>query len=288
MLSFSLWNLLRGIGAYLNQNLHRILVGGRESTAVMGVYSLGGDIAALPSSELLVPLNRVLFPVFVKLRHDLAQLKQAFLLALAVQVSVGIPASIGLILISGELVAALLGEKWIPAVPFVQILAATNILHAVGTSGGYLLLALGRAKLTAYSTWLSLVTFISLAMLAIPTGGASAIAALRLAVATAAFFLFIFLVKRELPTLRIIEMLASIWRPFLASALMAVGLLASPFAGGKTSIFGLLIEIAFGAGIYAACLVLLWRMAGCPDGAERYLLEKAKLEKITRRVLRAR
>ena len=288
MLSFSIWNLLRGVGGYLNQNLHRILVGRRESTAVMGAYSLGGDIAALPSSELLAPLNRVLFPVFVKLKHDLVQLKQAFLLALAVQVSIGIPASTGLIVISNDLVPALLGDRWNPAVPFIQILAATNILHAVTASGGYLLLALGRARLTAYSTWFSVLTFILLAMLAIPHGGANAIAALRLAVAAVGFFLLVFLLKRELPTLRSIEMLSAIWRPFLASALMTIGLLAWPSAGGMTSIFELLIKITFGACVYAVGLVALWRMTGCPDGAESYLLEKAKLDKAMRRALRAR
>ena len=288
MLVFSKWNLLRGIGGYLNQNLHRIFVGRRESTAVMGAYSLGGEIAALPSSELLAPLNRVLFPVFVKLKHDLVQLKHAFLLALAVQVSVGIPASAGLIVISNELVHTLLGETWMPAVPFIQILAATNIMQAVGLSGWYLLLALGRANLAAYSSWFSVVIFVSLAMLAIPNGGASAIATLRLAVAAAGFLLFVFLVKREFPTFRTLEMLSSIWRPFLASAFMIIGLLAWPPGDGMTSILVLLIKIAFGASVYTACLVILWRMVGCPDGAERYLLEKAKLEKVVRRVLRAR
>ena len=288
MLSFSKWNLLRGVGGYLNQNLHRILVGRRESTAVMGAYSVGGEIAALPSNELLAPLNRVLFPLFVKLKHDLVQLKHAFLLALAVQVSLGIPASVGLIVVSDELVQTLLGETWIPAVPFVQILAATNIVQAMGLSGWYVLLALGRAKLAAYSSWFSVLLFVSLAMLAIPNGGATAIATLRLAVAAAGFLLFVFLLKREFPNLCTLEMLNAIWRPFVASAVMTIGLLAWPPAGGTASILELLIKITSGAIIYAACLVILWRIVGCPDGAERYLLEKANLDKVVRRVLRAR
>lgn len=84
MLSFSSWNLLRGIGNYLNENLHRLLVGRRENSSVMGAYSLGSEIAALPSTELLAPLSRVLFPVFVKLKDSPEKLKQAFLLALGI------------------------------------------------------------------------------------------------------------------------------------------------------------------------------------------------------------
>jgi O-antigen/teichoic acid export membrane protein len=60
MLSFSTWNLLRGIAGFLNDNLHRFFVGGRGTTAEMGHYSLGSDIAAMPSTELLAPLSRVL------------------------------------------------------------------------------------------------------------------------------------------------------------------------------------------------------------------------------------
>jgi len=59
LLSFSTWNLLRGIAGYLNENLHRFIVGGRESTTLMGSYTLGSDIAAMPSTELLSPLSRV-------------------------------------------------------------------------------------------------------------------------------------------------------------------------------------------------------------------------------------
>jgi lipopolysaccharide exporter len=288
MLSFSTWNMLRAAGVYLNQNLHRILVGRRESTAVMGAYSLGGDIAALPSSEMLAPLNRVLFPLFVKLKHDLVQLKEAFLLALAVQVAVGIPASAGLIMVSSELVLTLLGDKWLPAVPFIQILAATGIVNAIGTSGGYLLLAVGRAKVAAYGAWFSVLAFISLAIFAIPNGGATAIAVLRLAVVAAALFLSMFLVQRELPTLRTLEILTSIWRPLLATVVMTTGLLIWPSVEGMPPMLELLVKITLGAGIYAACLLVLWWMVGCPNGAERYLLEKAKLATAMHRILRAK
>ncbi len=286
MLSFSSWNLLRGIGNYVGENLHRFLVGRRENPEVMGAYSLGSDIAALPSTELLAPLSRVLFPLFVKLKHDLTQLKKAFLLALGIQALVGIPAGTGMALVSSELVLALLGEKWIAAIPFVQLMGAINILNAIGLSGGYLLLALGRSQATAISSWLIILLFVALAVLAIPEGGAMAIAQLRFSVAVFGFFVFIYLVKRELPGLRVSEMLAEIWRPCVASALMAVCLIGLPSLSGMPAIAQLLMKVALGALVFAMSLLALWRLAGCPAGAESYLLEKLKLEQMFDRLLR--
>jgi O-antigen/teichoic acid export membrane protein len=287
MLSFSSWNLLRGIAGYLNDSLHRFVVGGREPTAVMGSYSFGSDIAAIPSTELLAPLNRVLFPMFVAMRDDAARLKRTLLLALGVQTLVAVPAGAGLVLVAREMVLALLGEKWILAVPFVQIIAAVNIVSAIGNSSGFMLLALGRARLVGLSAWTGVLLFTVLSMAVFPHAGAVAIATLRLTVAAFGLMIFLYLVKREMPSLRWGDTLASIWRPCVASAAMALVLLALPSLSGWPPVAQLLIKVSLGATVYLVALGALWRLAGCPEGAESYLLEKARLDRAVRYVLRA-
>lgn len=286
ILSVSSWNLLRGIAGYLNDNLHRFVVGGREPAAVMGSYSLGSDIAAMPSTELLAPLGRVLFPMFVEMRDDSEKLKRGFLLALGIQTLVAIPAGTGLILVAGQIVHVLLGEKWMSAVPFVQIIGVVNILIAIGASGGLVLLALGRTKLMALSAWASVLLFLPLAMLAFPDAGAAGIATLRLAVAVVGLLLALYLIKRELGTLRWGEMLAAVWRPCTASAGMAVVLLALPALHTWAPSAQMLMKISLGATVYFLVMLALWRAAGCPEGAETYLLQKARLDRTVRSVLR--
>ena len=284
LLSFSTWNLLRGVAGYLNVNLHRFVVGGRESTAVMGSYSLASDIAAMPSTALLAPLGRVLFPMFVELRDDLAKLKRAVLLALGIQTLVGIPAGVGLVLVASEIVRALLGEKWMSAVPFMQIIGALNIVSAIGSSGGYMLLALGRAKVSALSAWASVLLFAILATAVFPHAGAAEIATLRLAVGVFGLVTFFFLVKRELRTLRLREVLASIWRPCVASVAMALVIVALPLDTWP-AMAQLLIKVSLGATVYVVAMLALWRLAGCPEGGESYLLEKSGLDRAVRYLL---
>ena len=285
LLSFSTWNLLRGIAGYLNDTLHRFVVGGRESTAVMGSYSLASDIAAMPSTALLAPLGRVLFPLFVELRDDLAKLKRAVLLALGIQTLIGIPAGVALVLVANEIVWALLGEKWMSAVPFVQIIGAVNIVSAIGRSGGFMLLALGRAKVSALSAWASVLLFAILATAVFPHADAAEIATLRLAVAAFVLPIFFYLVKRELRTLRLREVLASIWRPCVASVAMALFIVALPLDTWP-AMAQLLIKVSLGATVYVVAMLALWRLAGCPEGAESYLLEKSGLDRAVRYLLR--
>jgi lipopolysaccharide exporter len=274
ILSFSSWILVRGIGNYLHTDLHRLIVGHRESSSIMGAYSLGGEIAAIPSTELLAPLSRVFFPAFVQVKHDAARLKRAYLLALGIQAMIGVPAGLGLALVANEVVLALLGDKWMAAAPFIQIIGIINIVTAISTSGGYLLLALGRAKVSAIYVWLQVVIFIAAAELAIPDGDALAVAQLRLAVVALGLILYSVVISRAIPSLRLLERLGCTWRPLAASALMALALYEIPISSDLPVLIILFIKIFLGVTIYIVSIISLWLLSLRPSGTESYMLEK--------------
>lgn len=276
ILSFSSWNLIRGIGAYLMDNLHRLLVGRRENASVMGAYSLASDITAIPTTELLAPMNRVLFPLLVAAKDSPQQFKDLFLRAIGVQALLGIPAGVGLALVAPELVRALLGERWMMAVPFVQIMGGTNVVTALMSSSGYVLLALGKANASAGYGWLQVAIFASLAVLLIPDGGALAIAQLRLGVAFVGLLIFVGVIRRQYPLWTRSDLLQSVWRPCLAAGVMALVLHALPAMSGLPALAALLLKGVLGAAIYAGALFVLWRLAGQPAGAESYLLAQAR------------
>jgi O-antigen/teichoic acid export membrane protein len=268
LLSFSTWNLLRGVAAYLNVNLHRFVVGGRESTAVMGSYSLASDIAAMPSTALLAPLGRVLFPMFVELRDDLAKLKRAVPRARDPRWSAFRQAWA-----DGRRErdrTALLGESGCRRYLHADYRSSTSFRDRRQRQ---FMLALGRAKVSALGAWASVLLFAILATVVF-RAGAYEIATLRLAVGAFGLVTFFFLVKRELRTLRLREVLASIWRPCVASVAMALVIVALPFDTWP-AMAQLLIKVSLGATVYVVAMLALWRLAGCPEGGESYLLEKS-------------
>ena len=162
--SVSQWMLVFGIGRYLRMKLHRLLVGRWESASVMGAYSLADDISLMPSTAVLAPVNRALFPAFSKVQESERRLKEIFLLAQGVQTLIAVPAAAGLALVAEEAVAMLLGPTWQQAVPFVQLLALISIAQALTNSGTYTLLALGKARVNAIFVWTQVILFITLAL----------------------------------------------------------------------------------------------------------------------------
>ena len=272
--SISQWMLLRSIGNYLHQNLHKILVGRWTQATTMGAYSLADDISAMPSGELLAPLNRVLFPAFAAAKEDPRELKRIFLLAQGVQTLVAIPAAAGLALVAHEVVLFLLGEKWMIAVPFIQILALVNIVQSLTTSGGYALIVLGKIGISVIGIWIRVAVFGVLAFTVISGNDALEIAWLRLFVVAVGVWLSFWLLVRTLPGLRFREIVRSSTRPLLGAAAMAAVLSASMDHLALPLGALIALKISLGAGTYTAVVLGLWWMAGRPPGAEAYLLKK--------------
>ena len=273
----SQWMLVRSIGGYLQLKLHYAIVGARESASVLGAYSLASEISALPTSELLAPINRVLFPAFVRVKDDLVELKRVVLLAQGVQTMIAMPAAIGLILVSSDAVRLLLGEKWMSAVPFVEIFALISFLASIATSGGYVLLTLGKIRLMAISAWVQVGLFASLALVVFPDAGAVGLARLYLAVVTLGLIALMVLLVRHLEGLRFAEIASSISRPLIAVSIMALCVISIARTTSLDGWWLLIAKILVGAAAYSLSILALWLISGRRSGAESYLLEKAML-----------
>lgn len=274
--SVSQWTLIRGIGGYLESNADRFIIGGRASSTVVGGYTVANEISAMPTSEILAPLNRVLFPAFVSAKEDLAELKRMFLMAQAVQCLIAIPASVGLALVAEEAVTVLLGDSWIFVAPFIQILAIIHAVHAITTSAGYVIVTMGKMRYIALATWSQLAVFAGTIIVLLPEAGPVEIALMRLVATGLGLFLVFWLLKGLLPNLHTWEIGEGVIRPLLGASMMA---LAVVWVGGLLSmpiIWILMIKIAMGTATYVATVVLLWTARGRPQGAESYFFQLAR------------
>ena len=272
--AMSQWVWLDSITNYFQLRLHEIVVASRESSAVMGTYSLAGQIAAMPTSELLMPLNRVLFPAFVKVKDDLAELKRVFLLAQSVQALIGIPAGVGMALVAHEAVLLMLGEKWLSAVPFVEILAYIGCLASIDASGIYLLNTLGLFRIVALYSGIQVTTFAFFAYLIFPSGGAYVVAQLRLVLAMVGLGILVWLLCRALHGLKVREMLASVVRPAIGALAMALAILWLENSMQWPMLGMLLGKIVLGGTVYVVTVMALWYFTGRRQGAESWLLAK--------------
>ena len=272
--SISQWVLVKNISQYLDGNLHIILVGGISKTNITGGYTLASEISDVPSNDLLAPINRVLFPAFARVKDNRTELTKLLLMAQSIQVMVTFPACVGLLFTARELVPVALGEKWLFIVPFIQILALSNVIQSISSSANYVLVAIGQIRLLSITSWLQIIIFSLITLLSKSQLDAVLIAKVRFLSIALTFTLSYYILTRYVPTISIFRMLKGIIRPALGCSAMIAALLAIENAMLLPAPLMFAVKVAVGIMVYSAVIWILWCISGRPYGAERYLIEK--------------
>jgi O-antigen/teichoic acid export membrane protein len=271
--AFSQWNVVQSVTGYLTNRTDQFVVGRRADAATMGAYSVADELASLPTTEILAPLGRVMFPAFVNARHDDREFGRIVLLAFAVQAFIGIPAGVGVALVAHEMVPLVLGNQWLPSIPLVQILGLVGMVTALVHSGHYALLSLGRIRDLSLFMLARFVLLLTVLAVLFPGADARDIAGLRLGVAFAALIGMTFLMIRFVPGVSLRDMSAKVWRPVVAAAIMVLAVLAVELFVNQAAIWvALSSKVVVGAFAYMFAVVALWCAVGRPVGAEAYLL----------------
>jgi len=129
---------------YFSRNSGHILVGRYLGSEALGYYNMAYALLMFPIQNVTGILGRVLFSAFARLQDDHKRLGDACLRALAVISAITFPMMIGAMVVAEPLVRAVLGEKWLPALPLFLVLAPLGMLQSVGSPVGQIYLASGR------------------------------------------------------------------------------------------------------------------------------------------------
>lgn len=268
--SFSQWMLLVNIFTYMLGKVDEIVVGGHTNGSTMGIYSVGSEIAEMPSTELAFPLARALLPGYALLKSDPARLKAAYLNVLGLVGTVAVATSLGLGAVAKHLVPILLGEKWLEAVPLIQWLATFGMLRAIYGGAGNLLVVQGQMRLMALLALAQLIAMFAAIAAGFSLAGVVGVAIAKV-VASVGYFCVLFYTLTNVFPITLRDIAESLWRPALAGAAMVSGLQAIASFETTGHALNLVISIVAGALIYSTTLGCLWLAAGRPAGAESFL-----------------
>jgi O-antigen/teichoic acid export membrane protein len=101
----------------------------------------------VPVGNLSSVVGRVTFPVFSSMQDDKAQLKRGTRKAVAALAMFNFPIMIGMAVVAKPLVLVLLTAKWLPCVPYLQLLCVGGMLYPLHTINLNVLIAQGRSDL---------------------------------------------------------------------------------------------------------------------------------------------
>lgn len=282
LFSFSVWMLLGNLMGFGLARLPHFVIGRVEGSAALGSYTMAAEFARLPSTELSAPINRAVFPGLARLTGDVPALQRVFAEVMGVTVSLTLPASIGLAMLSGVLVEVVLGARWAEAAPIMSVLAFSGAIEVIASNSGALYLALGRTRLAAAMSAIKLAALVLFAIALVPGMGVMGMALAELG-ASGLVILISCTVLAVVQRYPISLLLSVMWRPALGSALMAAWLwwlVGPPFGsaaeGQPRTALLLLSSIGQGACVYTASVFLVWWLAGRPQGAEALILGRAQ------------
>jgi len=279
LFSFSSWLFVNNLLNFAAARLSHFVVGRIHGASALGLYTVGWEIAYLPTTEFVAPINRATFPGYSRMATDLVELRRGFVDVAAVIAAFALPASVGLAVVSEPLVLVFLGGKWIGAVPIVQILALAGGISAVMSNTYSVYLALGRPSVLTVVKLGELAVLIPGMVILSRTHGVVGVAYAELIAISLVLILSLPLLCRAL-SLSIFAYFASIWRPIAAAAVMGTGVsilveLVSHAMPSLTPLLVLSVAVSAGVGLYVAVLILLWLLSGRPQGAETQLLARA-------------
>jgi len=147
MFSFGSKLLFSGLLDTIFKNLYLVVIGKMFSATDLGYYTRAYQTQQLPVDNLSTTVGRVTFPVFSSMQDDKVRMKRGTRKALSALAMVNFPLMIGLALVAKPLVLVLLTDKWLPCVPYLQLLCVVGMLYPLQAINLNVLMAQGRSDL---------------------------------------------------------------------------------------------------------------------------------------------
>ena len=288
--SFSIWSWATSVAVMVRDRVDSFVIGRILGISQVGIYSVGAELATMPTYELAGPLARACFPSFAAAVRAGLDSTAAYLRILSSAMLVLLPAAAGISLVAGPVVVIALGSSW---------LAAADVMRVLGGAGAALVFG------TVTSTFLSahgilrpgfVIVLVSMGIRAVGAlilvnlfglVGAAAAHALTIIVENVAYVVVAFR-RFGIP---LSAFFGGVWRGMLATVAMIVVLLVTGLGSDTHApVKSLVAGVATGAAVYVLVLLALWTACGRPDGAEADLLTLARrvlweqgLARLTRR-----
>ena len=126
-------------------NLGNLLIGKKYAATSLAYYNRGFTLSQYPSTMVAESLNRVIFPELSRVQDDRKRLTERYFKYLHLSNFIILPLMVMLIAFARPLVEILLTEKWLPAVPYIQIMSLNFVFYPWIQQSGNPIAAIGHS-----------------------------------------------------------------------------------------------------------------------------------------------
>lgn len=111
---------------------YRIVIGKFFNPAAVGFFNHAENMRLFPVNQISSVMSKVTYPYFSGIKSD-THLRSAYSQSMKLVLLVVIPIMITLIIVAKEGFLFMFGEKWLPAVPYFQILSVASIIRPISS-----------------------------------------------------------------------------------------------------------------------------------------------------------
>ena len=129
MAPFSLRLLATDLIASIYNNVAQLFIGKMYSTAQLGFYSQAQKLKDLPVTSTMQAVQGVTYPALSQLKEDKTKFTDGFERIVMLLSFVLFPVMLGFVATAEDMFLLLLGEKWMPTVPYFKILALSGLFY---------------------------------------------------------------------------------------------------------------------------------------------------------------
>lgn len=168
-LNFGYKLTLSGLLDTIYNNAYRIVIGKFFSPSAVGFFNQAETMRLFPVEQISIVMDKVTYPLFSNIKSDV-QLKSAYRSTMQLALFVVTPIMLILILVATDFFVFVFGEKWLPSVPYFQILAIASIVRPISTYNLNLLKVKGRSDLFLKLEVVKKIIGITVIAIALPFG----------------------------------------------------------------------------------------------------------------------
>lgn len=139
--------MLSGLLDTVYKNIYQVVIGKKFTSAELGFFTRAKGLAQLPSSNITNIIQRVTFPILSEMQDNMTQLATNYRKLLKMSAFIIFPLMMLLFGLAEPLIKILLTDKWLPAVPMLQVLCFSYMFYPIHAINLNLLQVKGRSDL---------------------------------------------------------------------------------------------------------------------------------------------
>lgn len=139
--------LLSGLIDTIYKNIYYIIIGRFYSSVQLGQYTRAEQFNTIFSVNLTSVVQRVSYPVLSSIQDDSDRLRDVYRRVIKIMMLITFGCMLGMAAVAKPLFIILIGEKWLPAVYFFQIICFSGMLYPLHAINLNILQVKGRSDL---------------------------------------------------------------------------------------------------------------------------------------------